>query len=154
MYRILCENDTAIPVLSQKARILRSMVFWAPEASFWGFPRAFVAISLVFGRFQLLPFFARGLNSFEYKVANTPMAMPGFADATVVVSITIGFVIALLLGGVWTSTCPGRPESVRSLVSALRPLFPAVRLLFRSLGHDGLPSQALLEHPGLRAFIT
>lgn len=65
MYRILCENDTAIPILSEK----------------------------------LLPFFARGLDSFEDKVANTPIAMPGFADLSVIVTISIAFVLVLALGG-------------------------------------------------------
>lgn len=65
MYRILCENDTAIPVLSEK----------------------------------LLPFFARGLDSFEDKVANTPLAMPGFADIAVGVTVSVAFVLVLALSG-------------------------------------------------------
>eukprot|EP00490_Sorites_sp_Unknown_P019698 CAMPEP_0114694436 /NCGR_PEP_ID=MMETSP0191-20121206/70158_1 /TAXON_ID=126664 /ORGANISM="Sorites sp." /LENGTH=198 /DNA_ID=CAMNT_0001989281 /DNA_START=249 /DNA_END=845 /DNA_ORIENTATION=- len=65
MYRILCENDTAIPVLSEK----------------------------------LLPFFSRALNSFEDKVANTPWQMPGFADISVAVTISIAFVLVLALSG-------------------------------------------------------
>mmetsp|Transcript_39465 Transcript_39465/g.85145 ORF Transcript_39465/g.85145 Transcript_39465/m.85145 type:complete len:383 (+) Transcript_39465:80-1228(+) len=76
MYRILCENDTAIPVLSEK----------------------------------LLPFFARGLNSFEDKVANTPMAMPGFADISVAVTISIAFVLVLALSG--ALKLPSLDESV------------------------------------------
>ncbi|CAJ1365997.1 unnamed protein product [Effrenium voratum] len=65
MYRILSENDTAIPKLSEK----------------------------------LLPFFARGMNNFEYKVNNTPVAMPDFANVTVAIAISIGFVIVLALSG-------------------------------------------------------
>ncbi|CAE7331937.1 unnamed protein product, partial [Symbiodinium sp. KB8] len=64
-YRILAENDTAIPVLSEK----------------------------------LLPFFVRGMDDFEYKIANTPVALPGWADIIVGTVVVLGFVLVLALSG-------------------------------------------------------
>jgi len=64
-YRILAENDTAIPVLSQK----------------------------------LLPFFAAGMDNFEYKLQHEPMTMPSAANWFVGISIGLGFVLVLAISG-------------------------------------------------------